>query len=343
VVDPLSLIDSYGTDALRYTIAYSTGQGRDVKLGAAKVEANRRFITKLWNSARFCEMNGVQPNPEFKPEDAKLPLSRWILDAANTAINDATTALDKFRFDDYAMANWHFIWGDFCDWFLEFAKPAFTGDDAAEVRNVTGYVLGILLRLMHPITPFVTEELWDHFGYGEPGSLLRAAWPDAFAVREAAAARNELAWTKKLISEIRTVRSEMNVPPSLRSPVLLKDASAETLARAERWQDAIFRMAGASSVGPLHGDVPKGSAQAVVNEATVILPLADLIDLNAERARLQAARAKVAAELEKVRAKLADENFTKRAPEPVIEENEKRRQNFCAEILRLDAALNRID
>jgi valyl-tRNA synthetase len=343
VVDPLSLIESYGTDALRYTIAAAAGQGRDVKLGAAKVEANRSFITKLWNAARFCEMNGVRPNPDFRPEDAKLPLSRWILDAANEAIGAATAALDGFRINDYASTNWHFIWGDFCDWFLELAKPAFAGDDAAEVRDVAGYVLGILLRLMHPVTPFVTEEIWDHFGFGETGSLIRAAWPEAFAVHEPQAARAEISWVVKMISELRTVRSEMNVPPSIKAPVFLKDACGETLARAERWREAIFRMGRASSVGPLAGDVPKGSAQAVVDEATVILPLAELIDLDAERKRLQAARAKAAAELEKVRAKLADENFVKRAPEAIIAENEERRENFAAELARLDAALARID
>jgi valyl-tRNA synthetase len=342
VVDPLSLIDSYGTDALRYTVAYSTGPGRDVKLGAGKVEANRSFITKLWNAARFCEMNGVGPNPAFKPEDAKLPLSRWILDAANSAIGSATAALDHFRFDDYAFACWHFIWGDFCDWFLEFAKPAFAGDDAAEVRDVAGYVLGILLRLMHPVTPFVTEELWDHFGFGDNGSLIRAAWPERFTVTEAGAAGAEISWAVKLISQIRTVRSEMNVPPSVKAPVFLKDASAETLARAARWQEAIFRMARASSVGALAGDVPKGSAQTVVDEATVVLPLADLIDLDVERRRLEGARAKVAAELDKVLAKLADENFTSRAPEAIIAEHEERRENFAAELARLDAALARI-
>jgi valyl-tRNA synthetase len=146
----------------------------------------------------------------------------------------------------------------------------------------------------------------------------------------------------KFISEIRTVRSEMNVPPSVKSPVLLKDASAETLARAERWQEQIFRMARASAIGPLAGAVPKGSAQAVVNETTILLPLAELIDLNAERARLQSARAKVAAELEKVHAKLADENFVKRAPEAIAAEIEERGKTFAAELARLDAALDRI-
>jgi valyl-tRNA synthetase len=342
VVDPLSLIESYGTDALRFSVAASAGQGRDVKLGAGKVESNRSFITKLWNAARFCEMNGVKPNSAFKSETAQLPLSRWILDAANTAIIDATAALDAFRINDYADTCWHFVWGDFCDWFLEFAKPAFAGEGAAETRDVAGYVLGVLLRLMHPLTPYVTEELWDHFGYGETNSLIRAQWPEQTKVHNPAPARAELSWVRKLISEIRTVRSEMNVPPANKSPILLQDAAPETLDRAERWKEAIFRMARASEIGPITGDIPKGSAQIVVNEATIILPLADLIDLDAERARLQAARAKAAAELQKVEQKLANEDFVKRAPEAIIAENHERRENFRAEILRLDAALSRI-
>jgi valyl-tRNA synthetase len=342
VIDPLSLIDAYGADALRYAVAASAGQGRDVKLGAAKVEANRSFVTKLWNAARFCEMNGVKPNPQFRPEAAQLPLSRWILDAADTAIAEATGALDAFRINDYANTCWHFAWGDFCDWFLEFAKPAFAGEDAAEIRDVAGYVLGTLLRLLHPVMPFVTESLWDHFGYGPAGSLIRAVWPQAIAVRDAQTARAELTWVRKLISEIRTVRSEMNVPPSIKSPVLLKDASPATIARAERWREAISRMARASDIGILQGDVAKGSAQIVVDEATIVLPLTGLIDLDVERARLEATRKKAAAELDKVDQKLGRADFVARAPEAVIAEHHERRENFRAEIARLDAALARI-
>jgi valyl-tRNA synthetase len=342
VIDPLNLIEAYGTDALRYSVAAAAGQGRDVKLGAKIVETNRGFVTKIWNAARFCEMNECRPNPDFRPEAAKLPLSRWILDAANRATQDAGAALDAFRPNDYAAACYRFAWGDFCDWFLEFAKPGFTGDDAGEIRDVAAYVLGILLRLMHPMMPFVTEELWGHFGYGAEGSLIRAAWPQAVAVHDAQAAVAEVAWVVDLISQVRTVRSEMNVPPSVKSPILLQDASAASLARASKWFEAISRMARASEIGPLEGDVPRGSAQVVLGEATLVLPLAEIIDLDAERARLSAARAKAAAELEKVRAKLANEDFVKRAPEAILAEHEERRESFSSEILRLDAALQRI-
>ncbi|HUW80031.1 MAG TPA: class I tRNA ligase family protein, partial [Acidocella sp.] len=342
VIDPLSLIDAYGTDALRYSVAAASGQGRDVKLGAKIVETHRGFITKIWNAARFLEMNGCKPNPLFRPEDAKLPLCRWILDAANTAIANATAALDAFRPNDYAQACYRFAWGDFCDWFVEFAKPGFSSDDAAEIRDVAAYVLGVLLRLMHPLIPFVTEELWDHFGYGPEYSLINAPWPTKIPVHAPEEAVREVQWVVDLISQVRTVRSEMNVPPSIKSPVLLQDASSASLARGETWFEAISRMARASEFGPLLGEVPRGSAQAVLGEATIVLPLADIIDLDAERARLAATRAKAVAELQKVEQKLANADFVSRAPEAILDEHRERQINFSAEIQRLDAALQRI-
>jgi valyl-tRNA synthetase len=342
VIDPLNLIEQYGTDALRYTVAASAGPGRDIKLGAAKVETNRAFITKLFNAARFLEMNGVKPNKAFDPASAKLPLSRWILSATNKAITESAAAIDAFRIDDYASTVWHFAWGDVCDWFIEFAKPAFSSDTATETKNTAAYVLGVLLRLLHPITPFVTEELWDHFGYGEPGSLITAPWPEPCAVTDAQTATEDVAWAIKLISEIRTVRSEMNIPPSQKSAILLQGASPDTLARAKNWEEAIFRIARADSIVPLTSGIPRGSAQIVLGEATIILPLAGLIDLDAERKRLAALRTKAEAELAKVSAKLANDDFVKRAPEAILAENHERRENFAAEITRLDAALSRI-
>ncbi len=342
VLDPLTLIDEYGTDALRYSVASAAGQGRDVKLGAKIVENNRGFITKIWNAARFLEMNGVNPNPAYQPESAKLPLCRWVLARANAAIAAATSGLDAFRPNDYAAACYRFAWGDVCDWFIEFAKPGFAGPDAEEIRDTAAYVLGILLRLMHPLIPFVTEELWDHFGYGAAYSLISAPWPAAVAVHDAAAAEAEVGWVVDLISGIRTVRSEMNVPPAQKSPVLLQDASAETLARAQAWFEAISRMARASEIGPLVGAVPKNVAQTVLGEATILLPLEGLIDLDAERKRLAAALAKAQQELEKVSAKLANADFTSRAPETVLEEHRDRQQSFAEEQKRLGAALARI-
>jgi valyl-tRNA synthetase len=290
-------------------------------------------------------MNGVAPDPAFDPAQASLPLTRWILDQAGRATAEATAALDAFRFDEYAAACYRFTWNTYCDWFLEFAKPVLLGGDAAqaaEVRRTAGYVLGIILRLLHPAMPFVTEELWDGMGYGPECSLIRAAWPVPADVPGAAEARAELDWVVRLVSEIRAVRAEMNVPPSVMAPVLLKDASATTLARAGGWMDLIGRMARASSLTALVGEIPKDSAQVVVDEATVIIPLAGLIDLEAERARLRKELAKAAQDAAKTASKLGNADFVARAKEEVVAENRDRLAATEAEIVRLKAAVARI-
>jgi len=343
VIDPLKLMDEYGADALRFTVAALAGPGRDVKLGASRVESYRSFVTKLWNAARFAEMNEIKPVPGFTPDQATSPLCRWILSECSAAIVEATAALEAFRFDDYAAACYRFTWNVFCDWFLELAKPALASPtEAAEVKAVAAEVLGIILRLLHPVMPFVTEELWAEFGFGAPGSLIVTAWPQAFEVAGAAAAQAEIGWLVKFITEVRTVRAEMNVPPSQLGPVLLRDASEETIARALRWFDPIKRLARVSEVAVLSSDIPPQSAQAVVDEATLILPLAGLIDLDAERARLGRESAKAAAEAEKVRRKLENEEFVARAKPEVVEENRDRLAAFLSEQIRLTAALARI-
>jgi len=345
VIDPLQLIDTYGADALRFTVCALTGPGRDVKLGPARVESYRSFVTKLWNAARFCEMNGIRPEPGFDPALVSSPLCRWLLDAANSAIAEATAALEAFRFNDYAAACYRFTWNGFCDWFLEFAKPVLAqgeSEAARELRGTAAYVLGVILRLLHPAMPFVTEELWDQFGYGAPCSLIGAPWPESVAVSGADEARAELDWVIRFISEIRTVRSEMNVPPSTLTPVLLRDAAPQTLARAEAWAEAIRRLARISEVTVLAGEMPHGSAQAVLDEATLVLPLADVIDIAQERARLDRERGRIAAEAEKTARKLGNEDFVRRAPPEIVEENRERLATMQAEIARLEAALRRL-
>jgi valyl-tRNA synthetase len=346
VIDPLELIETYGADALRFTICALTGPGRDVKLGASRVQDYRGFITKLWNAARFCEMNGMKPDSAFDPASATLPLNRWLLDAANTALADATAALEAYRFDEYAAAGYRFVWNTFCDWFLELAKPLLAegadARDAAEVRATGAHVLGLILRMLHPAIPFVTEELWDHFGYGAANSLIGTAWPAASPVTGAEAAREELDWVVRLIGLVRSVRNEMNVPPSKPSPVLLRDAPPAAMGRVDRWMDAIRRLARASEVRVLDGDVPKGSAQAVLDETTVVLPLEGLIDLAAERTRLARERDKLAADAKKTEAKLGNADFVRRAPEEVVAENRERLAAAQSEIARLQAALDRL-
>jgi valyl-tRNA synthetase len=353
IIDPLALIDRYGADALRFTICALTGPGRDVKLGTERVAGFRSFVTKLWNAARFCEMNGIRPDPGFDPAAATLPLTRWILDAAGNAISEATAALEAYRLDEYAATGYRFTWNLFCDWFLEFAKPTLADGDAPvsgteagfvahEVRATAAYVLGIILRLLHPAMPFVTEELWDRFGFGAPLSLIRSAWPQPPTVADAEAARGELDWVVRLISEVRAVRAEMNAPPGMLAPILLRDARPATLSRATRWMDAIRRLARASEVTALVGELPKGSVQMMLDEATVVVPLAGLVDLSAERQRLSRARDKAAQEAAKLARKLDNADFVRRAPPEVVEDARERVAAAQAEATRLNGALARI-
>lgn len=345
VIDPLAMIDEYGADALRLAVVTHTGPGRDIKLGPARVAEGRAFATKLWNAARFAEMNGVAPNPFFRPGTAQSPLCRWLLAEANAAIAEATVALEAFRFDDYAAAVTRFTWNIFCDWFLELVKPVFAGADAdaaREARDTTAHVLGTILRLLHPAAPFVTEAIWDGFGYGPALSLIHAAWPEPEPVSGAEAAAAELGWVTRCITAVRTARAEMNVPPSVLAPLLLRDAAPETQARAARWAEALRRLARVSELGPAPEAAPRGTVQIVLDEATLLIPLAGLIDLDAERARLAKERDRAVAEAEKVARKLAQADFVARAPAEIVAENRAREAAAQAEAARLSAALARL-
>ncbi|MCP1222252.1 valine--tRNA ligase [Acetobacter orientalis] len=344
-IDPLELIDAYGADAMRFTICSLTGIGRDVKLGRKKVEDYRAFVTKLWNAARFCEMNGVKAVEGFDPHSVQSAIGKWIITEVSQAVSEATQALQVYRFDEYALTCYRFVWNRFCDWFLELAKPIFASDnqqESDEIRHVAAYVLGQILRLLQPVMPFVTDDLWHAFGFGPEGSLIAQAWPQPIVLNGAQDALAECDQMIRLISEIRTVRSEMNVPPSQKAPVFLKDAIPETVARAERWQEAIGRMARVTHVAALTGEVPKGSAQAVLDEATLIIPLEGLIDISAEQERLKKELAKAEDEIGKTEKKLANENFVTRAKPEIVQEMRERLTAQQGECTRLKAALLRI-
>ncbi len=350
-IDPLEMIDQYGADALRFTICTLAGPGRDARLSARRVEEQRAFVTKLWNAARFCEMNRVAPEPGFDPHRVTNPLARWIIGEAAQAAADATASLEAFRFDEYAGALYRFTWNRFCDWFLELAKPALASTQeaaaedvaAGEVRAAAAHVLGLVLRLLAPVMPFVTETIWSELGYGDAGSLIRADWPspgDAAADPQGGA---EIEWVIRFISELRTVRAEMNVPPSRLAPVLLHDAGAGTIARAARWHEAIGRMARVSGITVLEGPMPRGAVQIVLDEATLVLPLEGLVDVEAEGQRLRKESARLQAEAERVARKLENVEFVARAKPEVVEENRARLEAFRLEAGRVQAALARLD
>jgi valyl-tRNA synthetase len=344
VMDPLELIDRYGADALRFTLTALSAQGRDVKLDEARLDGYRAFATKMWNAARFLEMNSSAPDPTFQPATATTTLNRWILGELAQCIDDANAALEAYRFNDYAAATYRFAWNVFCDWYVELAKPVLQGADGAakdETRATAAFVLDATLHLLHPAMPFVTEALWTGLADREGRSLIRAPWPEVHGLPRDAAAKAEIDSVVRLVSGIRAVRAELNVPAGAQLPLLLA-GDTEAVRRLEGWQDAIKRLARLSRIQPAQGEPPKGSAQIPLPGATAILPVAEVIDLAAERTRLAKEIARMEAEIARVDAKLNNPDFRAKAKPEVIEENEERRLEFSSTRARLAEALARI-
>ncbi len=323
VMDPLDLIDKYGCDALRFTLSALAAQGRDIKMSDQRVEGYRNFATKLWNAARFCEMNECVAVPDFDPKSVRQNLNRWIIGRLVAARQAVDLALEGYRYDAAASALYQFAWGEFCDWHLEFAKPVFQGQDEmakAETRAVTAWVLGQLLHLMHPFMPFITEELWTQVGPKGAGQLITAPWPEVGVDLVDAKADADLAWVIRLVTEVRALRSEMNVPPAAQVVLHVKDANAVTEERVSQYGDLILRLARAEQFDFMFGAGIKSAAQIVIDEATVFMPLVGLIDFAKERARLTKDLDKAKAEAEKVEKKLGNPQFIAKADPEVIEE-----------------------
>jgi valyl-tRNA synthetase len=347
VVDPLDLVDEYGADALRFTLALAAGHGRDMRIGPSRVEANRNFATKLWNATRFCGMNECVTVAGFDPATVALTLNKWIVGETRAAAAAVTQGLEALRFNEASGAAYHFVWDVFCDWYLEFAKPVFNGTDEAvkaETRATTAWVRDQILALLHPFMPFITEELWARTAeHATPRTtlLIEAPWPSLWSVPEDKSAHDEMQWVIDLISGVRSIRSEMNVPPSAKIALVLKDASAETAARLERHRDVIQTLARLSSVRT-DAQLPDGSAQFVIGEAVAALPLGDVIDFAKERARLEKELKKAEAEIARFDAKLANEQFISRAPEEVLTEQREKRADAAALAARLGEAIKRL-
>ena len=345
VIDPLELIDEYGADALRFTLAVMAAQGRDVKLDPARIAGYRNFGTKLWNATRFAEMNGVARDDTFWLNDAKLAVNRWILTELTRAAREITDAITSYRFNEAAGAAYRFVWNQFCDWYLELLKPVFMGEDEAakaESRACVAFVLDEIYKLLHPMMPFMTEELWaETAGEGKERSslLCHASWPSPDF--EDAEAADDINWLSDLVTGIRSVRSEMNVPPAAIAPLVVIGANAATRERLVHHDAAIKRL---SRIGEIsHGDTaPKGSAQIVLGEATACLPLGSLIDLAAEAARLQKELAKVTEEIARLHKKLSNEKFVANAPEEVVEAEREKLVEYNEQQAKLSAALTRV-
>jgi len=348
VMDPLELVDEYGADALRFTLAALTMPGRDVRMDESRVEGYRNFGTKLWNAARFCEMNDCLPVQSFDPASAKTTLNRWIVGEVARCGAEVDRALDVYRFDEAANAVYAFTWNTFCDWYVELAKPLLTGDDAAvadETRATAGWVMNRLLRLLHPFMPFITEELWELFGGAGAARLIVSEWPQFAGGLVDQAADDEIGWVIGLVSGIRSARSEMNVPPAAKIPMVLIGATKENRVRLETYGDLISPMARLKDMSTTETGTapPAGSIQIVHREATVALPVGDVIDIAQEKARLQKEIARVKGEETKLEKKLSNEGFLAKAPQAVVDENRDRLAEHQATIARLCSALDRLE
>jgi len=339
-------IPAYGADALRFTLAAMAAQGRDIKLSLKAVEGNRNFATKLWNATRFAEMNGAVRQPGFDPSKVKETVNRWIAGEVERTAAAVAAGIEAYKFNEAAGAIYELTWGVFCDWYLELTKPVLDGDDEAakaETRATTAWALDQILKLLHPFMPFITEELWER-RTGAPSTgeelLCLAAWP-AFEGLADQKADEEIGWLIALIGEVRSVRSEMNVPGGAKIPLVLVGAGKAARARAERYEETVKRLARIEAIS-LAKTPPKGAAQIVLADVTAALPLAGVIDVDAERARLEREIARNEAEIAKVDARLANADFVAKAPPEVIEENRERKAAFEAAVKKLKAALKRV-
>ncbi|MBA4783284.1 MAG: valine--tRNA ligase [Rhizobiales bacterium] len=344
VIDPLDLVDEFSADAVRFTLAAMAAQGRDIRLSTERVAGYRNFSTKLWNAARFAEMNGCCVSPGFDPAATTLQLNRWVLTELSKTVAAITREIEAYRFNDAAASAYRFVWNTFCDWHLELAKPVFSGEDEAakaEVRQTTAYVLEEILKILHPFMPFVTEELWSRTTQAESrgGFLMHAAWPLPGLVDAAAA--DDINWLIDLVQAIRSVRAETNVPAGAKTDLVLVDAAPLDGERLMRHEAAIARLARVEKMTT--SDVaPRASAQIVLGGVTVCLPLEGVIDFGAERTRLQKEAGKCGDEISKIEKKLGNDAFVAKAPESVVAEQRARLIDLKDTLTKIEDSLSRL-
>jgi valyl-tRNA synthetase len=350
VVDPLEIIDEFGADALRFTNAAMASLGGTLKLDTQRIAGYRNFGTKLWNACRFAEMNGVFEGPRTKNAadlNAQFTVNKWIIGETAKVLDEVNTALEAFRFNDAASGLYGFVWGKVCDWYVELSKPLLQGDDVEkreETQRVMAWILDQCLILLHPIMPFITEELWATLG-AHDDMLVVTDWPTYIAadlVNDAADA--EMNWVISVIEGIRSARSQMNVPAGLKIPVVQTEADAAAVSAWANNEEMIKRLARVDSMA-VSDTTPKGALTVAAHGATYALPLANIIDVDAEKARLTKNLGKLAKELGGLRGRLNNPKFAQSAPAEVVEEakgNLALREEEEAQIKAALARLNEI-
>ncbi len=346
VIDPLDLADTYGADALRFTLASMEAQGRDIKMSDKRVEGYRNFGTKLWNAARFCEMNDCfSEGGDFDTSKVNLTVNKWIIGEAEKAAQKVTIALETFHYNEATAAAYHFTWGTFCDWYIELIKTQFYGDnelEKQETRKTAAWIMDQILKILHPFMPFITENLWGQLSSHRKTDLIMAPWPlyNENNINDAATA--EMTWLITVISDIRTARAEMNVPAGAKINMLISGANADTKNALNNQMDVLKRLARLEKVEIHEGDAPEGAISVVVGEATYYLPLSGIIDIEAEQARLNKSLEKLNQEIKSVSGRLNNENFVAKAPDHVIVENKKGLEEAQQKAEKIIQALQRL-
>jgi valyl-tRNA synthetase len=321
-------------------------QGRDIKLAKSRVEGYRNFATKLWNACRFAEMNGCATLPGFEPDDVEEVLNRWIAHETARTVDEVTAALGAYKFNEAAGAVYHFVWNVYCDWYIELAKPVLLGPESpakTETCAMVAWARDQILALLHPFMPFITEELWTvtaEGGVARDSLLALSPWPFLTGLHDEEA-EAEIGWVVDLVTAIRSVRAEMNIPPASQIPLLLATTAEKTRARADRWSDMIKRLARISDISFAEAP-PRGAVQLLVRGEIAALPLKGVIDLAAEKTRLEKELAKVASDVARVDAKLGNADFVARAPEEVVEGEREKREEALARRVKILEALERL-
>jgi len=350
VINPLDFIRTYGADALRFTLAAMEAQGRDIKLSEKRVEGYRNFGTKLWNATRFCLMNGVAGSASGARPAATSAISTWIMGEVDAAAARVTKALDAFRFNEAADAIYHFTWGTFCDWYIELVKPVLFDGDAeakAEAQAVTGWVLDQILVLLHPFMPFITEELWHALLETRSHDLIHARWPETAAPGAGDTGTVDTGDSQAmnaviaLISEIRSARTESNIPAGAKVELLVLDADAAE--GASSFTAEIGRLARVETIRHAEaGDVPKAAIRLVVGGVDYAIPLEGVLDIGAERDRLSKQLEKLTRDYGALSGRLANEKFVANAPEAVVTQARDQQADLKLQIDKAKAALDRL-
>ncbi|MGL4413077.1 class I tRNA ligase family protein, partial [Roseinatronobacter monicus] len=343
VVDPLEIIDEYGADALRFTNASMASLGGVLKLDTQRIAGYRNFTTKLWNACRFAEMNGVWEGhrTQSAPPEAQATVNRWIISETARVRETVDAALAEYRFNDAANVLYAFVWGRVCDWYVEFAKPLFDGADAEETRATMGWVLDQCMILLHPMMPFITEELWGLTGQRDK-LCAHADWPEYGADLVDAEAMREMRWVIGLIEGVRSARAQLRVPVGLKLNMVQLELDAQGRAALARNMALVMKLARIASLEEIDR-LPKGSITVTVEGGTFGLPLEGVIDIAAERDRLEKTCAKAEKELGGIEGRLRNPKFVASAPDEVVSEARERAHVLGEDLNRLRAAIAQLD